>query len=266
MGDEGGIGFLTGIISGLTQGAGVMGRAAQAARPVIQSGVTKGIRFADPRRLAPLVQQIQKGPLFRPIPIVEKTIAKTPIIKDLPEWARGALGIATSPAGIAGELAMDYLLAKAFKSLIAPRLANADPQQTATLGAKAPVTPPQGTPTPDLTGDPLVDAVTPRMSNRQAAPVQAPVVPQFTEASLQAANAGYEAPRNVPLSQFYGAQQALGQKLEQTGELQRRLRESGGASGMTDAALMAWAQKNPGLAYRELVNRESRAGIRPTAD
>jgi hypothetical protein len=123
-----------------------------------------------------------------------------------------------------------------------------------------------GTPTPPPAAGNRVDATTPQIGNRQAAPVQAPVVPQFTEASLQAANAGYEAPRNVPLSQFYGAQQALGQKLEQTGELQRRLRESGGGSGMTDEALMAWAQKNPGLAYRELVNRESRAGIRPTAD
>jgi hypothetical protein len=123
-----------------------------------------------------------------------------------------------------------------------------------------------GTTSPPPAAGNRVDAATPQIGNRQAAPVQAPVVPQFTEASLQAANAGYEAPRNVPLSQFYGAQQALGQKLEQTGELQRRLRESGGGSGMTDEALMAWAQKNPGLAYRELVNRESRAGIRPTAD
>jgi hypothetical protein len=123
-----------------------------------------------------------------------------------------------------------------------------------------------GTTSPPPAAGNRVDAATPQIGNRQAAPVQAPVVPQFTEASLQAANAGYEAPRNVPLSQFYGAQQALGRELEQTGELQRRLRESGGGSGMTDEALMAWAQKNPGLAYRELVNRESRAGIRPTAD
>jgi hypothetical protein len=123
-----------------------------------------------------------------------------------------------------------------------------------------------GTTSPPPAAGNRVDAATPQIGNRQAAPVQAPVVPQFTEASLQAANAGYEAPRNVPLSQFYGAQQKLGRELEQTGELQRRLRESGGASGMTDEALMAWAQKNPGLAYRELVNRESRAGIRPTAD
>jgi hypothetical protein len=123
-----------------------------------------------------------------------------------------------------------------------------------------------GTTSPPPAAGNRVDAATPQIGNRQAAPIQAPVVPQFTEASLQAANAGYEAPTNVPLSQFYGAQQTLGRELEKTGELQRRLRESGGGSGMTNEALMAWAQKNPGLAYRELVNRESRAGIRPTAD
>jgi len=123
-----------------------------------------------------------------------------------------------------------------------------------------------GTTSPQPAAGNRVDAATPQIGNRQAAPIQAPVVPQFTEASLQAANAGYEAPTNVPLSQFYGAQQTLGRELEKTGELQRRLRESGGGSGMTEEALMAWAQKNPGLAYRELVNRESRAGIRPTAD
>lgn len=123
-----------------------------------------------------------------------------------------------------------------------------------------------GTTSPPPAAGNRVDAATPQIGNRQTAPIQAPVVPQFTEASLQAANAGYEAPTNVPLSQFYGAQQTLGRELEKTGELQRRLRESGGASGMTDATLMAWAQKNPGLAYREMVNRESRAGIRPTAD
>ena len=105
-----------------------------------------------------------------------------------------------------------------------------------------------GTTSPQPAAGNRVDAATPQIGNRQAAPIQAPVVPQFTEASLQAANAGYEAPTNVPLSQFYGAQQTLGRELEKTGELQRRLRESGGGSGMTDEALMAWAQKIPGLA------------------
>jgi hypothetical protein len=40
--------------------------------------------------------------------------------------------------------------------------------------------------------------------------------------------------------------------MEQTGELQNQLKELGGATGMTPEALMEWANKNPGLAYREL--------------
>jgi hypothetical protein len=123
-----------------------------------------------------------------------------------------------------------------------------------------------GAPTPAPAAGNRVDAATPQIGNRQAAPVQTPTVPQFTEASLRAADAGYEAPANVPLGQFYAAQQALGRNLEQTGELQRRLKESGAAAGMSDAALMAWAQKNPGLAYREMVNRESRGGLNPVAN
>lgn len=123
-----------------------------------------------------------------------------------------------------------------------------------------------GTPTPPPGAGNRVDASTPQIGNRQPAPAQSASVPQFTEASLQAANTSYEAPKNVPLSQFYGAQQALGRELEKTGELQRRLKESGAAAGMTDAALMAWAQKNPGLAYRELVGRESRMGVSPAID
>jgi len=123
-----------------------------------------------------------------------------------------------------------------------------------------------GTPTPPPLPGNRVDASTPQMETRQAAPVQSPRIPQFTEASLQAANTGYAAPADVPLSQFYNAQQILGSELEKTGELQRRLRESGGAAGIADAALMAWAQKNPGLAYREMVNRESRATMGPVAD
>ncbi|NDD56051.1 hypothetical protein EBZ39_19665, partial [bacterium] len=123
-----------------------------------------------------------------------------------------------------------------------------------------------GAPTPAPAAGNRVDAATPQIGNRQAAPVQAPTVPQFTEASLRAADAGYKAPANVPLGQFYAAQEALGRNLEQTGELQRRLKESGAAAGMSDAALMAWAQKNPGLAYREMVNRESRGGLNPVAN
>jgi hypothetical protein len=46
--------------------------------------------------------------------------------------------------------------------------------------------------------------------------------------------------------------------MEQTGELQRQLKDLGGATGMTPEALMQWAQANPGLAYRELKRLQQR--------
>jgi hypothetical protein len=72
----------------------------------------------------------------------------------------------------------------------------------------------------------------------------------------------YSAPSSVPLSSFYEGQQQLGRSMEQTGELQRQLTELGGATGMTPEALMQWAQRNPGLAYRELKKLQARGGVR----
>lgn len=71
----------------------------------------------------------------------------------------------------------------------------------------------------------------------------------------------YSAPSSVPLSSFYEGQQQLGRSMEQTGELQRQLTELGGATGMTPEALMQWAQRNPGLAYRELKKLQARRGF-----
>lgn len=68
----------------------------------------------------------------------------------------------------------------------------------------------------------------------------------------------YAAPAGVPLSSFYAGQQQLGRSMSQTGELQRQLKELGGATGMTDQALMSWAQQNPALAYRELQKLKGR--------
>jgi hypothetical protein len=47
--------------------------------------------------------------------------------------------------------------------------------------------------------------------------------------------------------------------MEQGGELQRQLRDLGGAAGMSDQALMDWAKANPGLAYRELLKLKERS-------
>lgn len=69
----------------------------------------------------------------------------------------------------------------------------------------------------------------------------------------------YSAPAGVSLPSFYAGQQQLGRSMEQTGELQRQLKELGGATGMTPEALMKWAQANPGLAYRELQRLQGRS-------
>lgn len=261
MGDDAGVGLISTLLGGLIRGAQTGAQAARAAAPFIQQGVTKGIRFADPRRLTPLVQQIQKGPLFRPIPIVEKAIQSTPVIKSLPEWARGFIGINTSPAGIGGSIASHILLNKVIDQLqTKPAVASQQPQ----------INPAAQTPAP--TPGPRVDASTTQMIDIGApTPRQAPQItpvtptgpptPVISQAAYNAAITGTQAPANIPLSEFYAAQRSIGQYAEQGGELQRRLKEAGGAAGMTDEALMAWAQRNPDLALRELMKREKRTGM-----
>jgi hypothetical protein len=68
----------------------------------------------------------------------------------------------------------------------------------------------------------------------------------------------YSAPAGVSLPSFYAGQQQLGRSMEQTGELQRQLKDLGGAAGMSNEALMQWAQANPELAYRELMKLQGR--------
>jgi hypothetical protein len=98
------------------------------------------------------------------------------------------------------------------------------------------------------------------MSNGAGVPAQRQNV-QNRALSQEILNASqqYAAPASVPISSFYAGQQQLGRSMEQTGELQRQLKELGGAPGMTDQALMSWAQANPGLAYRELQKLKSRS-------
>jgi len=268
MGDEGGIGVLASILGGIAEGAGAVARGARAAQPFIRKGFTESIRFADPRRLAPLVQKIQEGPLFRPIPILEKVVQKTPVIKNLPEWARGAIGINTSPAGITGNIAVGYLLNQAIEKVLdataTQPAAAAPPQQTfASTTAAAPLSGPRV----DASTTQMIDigAFAPQQAPRLT-PVTptAPSTPVIGQTAYTAAQTGFRAPTDIPLSEFYGAQKAIGQYAEQGGELQRRLKEAGGAAGMSDAALMEWVQANPALAYRELVRREKRSA--PSVD
>ena len=98
------------------------------------------------------------------------------------------------------------------------------------------------------------------MSNGAGVPAQRQNVQQraLSQEVLNAAQQ-YAAPTGVPLSAFYEGQQQLGRSMEQTGELQRQLKELGGATGMSNQALMQWAQKNPALAYRELMKLRGRS-------
>jgi hypothetical protein len=111
-----------------------------------------------------------------------------------------------------------------------------------------------------------VDAATPQLGARTIPAPQSPVIPQISDTALAAARSEFEAPVGVPLHQFYSAQSQLGREMEATGELQRRLKEAGGAAGMADKALMTWAQKNPGLAFREMMKREGRLRADVSAD
>lgn len=134
----------------------------------------------------------------------------------------------------------------------------------------------QRTTAPAPSAGPRVDASTTQMVDigapapRQAprlTPVTpaAPPTPVISQAAYTAAQTGFRAPTDIPLSEFYAAQRGIGAYAEQGGELQRRLKEVGGAAGMTDEALMQWAKQNPDLALRELMKRERR-GVMPTAD
>ena len=106
---------------------------------------------------------------------------------------------------------------------------------------------------PVTSGGPVV------LSNGAGAPAQRQNVRnrQLSQDVLNAAQQ-YASPAGVPLSSFYAGQQQLGRSMEQSGELQRRLKELGGAAGMSDQALMDWTKKNPALAYRELLKLQNR--------
>lgn len=105
-------------------------------------------------------------------------------------------------------------------------------------------------------GAPRVPGV---VSNGAGVPAQRQNVQQrqISQDVLNAAQQ-YAAPAGIPLSSFYEGQQQLGRRMEQGGELQRQLRDLGGAAGMSDQALMEWAKANPGLAYRELMKLRGR--------
>lgn len=118
-----------------------------------------------------------------------------------------------------------------------------------------------GRPTPQPVAGNRVDASTRQtvgIRPQQTAQLQAPAR-QIPLTAYEAAVTTGVAPTTVPLSEFYRAQEHLGKYMEESGELQRRLKDIGGARGMSDQALMDWTQKNPALAYREMYKLEKRA-------
>lgn len=110
---------------------------------------------------------------------------------------------------------------------------------------------------------PRVDASTTQAQFYTRAPQQSPrVIPvvatapptpsPISQAALTAAQTGFAAPSDIPLSDFYRAQEQLGTQMAATGELQQRLQES----GLVGEGLAEWARANPALAYREIMKRQ----------
>ena len=127
----------------------------------------------------------------------------------------------------------------------------------------APTLPPPpgaGSQAGQLTAPPAAPPAPGAMSNGAGVPAQRQNVQQraLSQEVLNAAQQ-YSAPAGIPLSAFYEGQQQLGRSMEQTGELQRQLSQLGGATGMSEEALRQWAQKNPALAYRELMKLRGRS-------
>lgn len=118
---------------------------------------------------------------------------------------------------------------------------------------------------------PRVDASTTQAQFYTRAPQQSPrVVPvvamapptqaPLSQDALVAAQSGFAAPTNVSLSDFYRAQEQLGSRMAETGELQQRMQET----GLVGEALAEWARANPALAYREIMKRQKQ--IVPSVD
>jgi hypothetical protein len=193
----------------------------------------------------------------------------------------GAAGLGTSVAGgLAGFGALEALFPRgtADGTLVAatergdftPQIRRQDTQgfiDQSTLGALAPppptLPPPAGSPglqAGQFTAPPGAPSAPGVVSNGAGVPAQRQNVQQrqISQDVLNAAQQ-YAAPTGVPLSSFYAGQQQLGRRMEQGGELQRQLRDLGGAAGMSDQALMDWAKANPGLAYRELLKLKERS-------
>ena len=113
-----------------------------------------------------------------------------------------------------------------------------------------------------LSRSPVVDRPAPPVTREVSAPA-----PSY----IPALSTQQPPPRSIPLTASptplpeeqnelaieYTKQNLLGKAMSEGGELQRRLFEAGGGAGMAPEDFMAWVGSNPGVAYREMLRRES---------
>lgn len=276
MGDDAGLGLLTSVLSGIVSGVAKAG-------PVVRQGV----RMADPRKLKPVIESIQKSSVFRPIPYLENN----PVIRRIPEWARGFAGLATSPAGIAGELGLGGMLTS---STAQPTVAPAKPKPKPAVPVD---TKPDPTVAPQPAAQPRVDAsttqildqgvVTAPRQTRQVIPTT-PVAPpttlfpftpegQFqryfqtpefdyvfggrsrgegapsTAEEMLALAAQLRAEKDVPAATYYRAQSAAGRSQMDA------IKEALGYAPGSDLA--KWAEANPMLAQRLYAKKTAKVPV-----
>ena len=136
-------------------------------------------------------------------------------------------------------------------------------QRTYAGGASPPSAPAPGSPQNLFSGrqaGQVRSNITPNViSNGAGVPAQKPnVVNRALPQEVLNAAQQFNAPTNVPLPSFYEGQQQLGRSMMQKGTLVSQLQGLGGAPGMTPENLKIWAEKNPALAYRELLKLRER--------
>lgn len=133
-------------------------------------------------------------------------------------------------------------------------------QRTYAGGASPPSAPAPGSPQNLFSGRQAGQVGSSVIPNGAGVPAQKPnVVNRALSQEVLNAAQQFNAPANVPLPSFYEGQQQLGRSMMQKGNLVSQLQELGGAPGMTPENLKIWAEKNPALAYRELLKLKERS-------
>lgn len=113
-----------------------------------------------------------------------------------------------------------------------------------------------------LSRSPVVDRPAPPVTREVSAPAPSYIPALSTQQPPPRSIPLTASPTPVPEEQNelaieYTKQNLLGKAMSEGGELQRRLFEVGGGAGMAPEDFMAWVGSNPGVAYREMLRRES---------